>query len=162
MLNPDVQALPGSHKDARAVDGQPSARGGDRRIRWRKVSSPDFSNGAVACAREPRDGTEIDAPPGAAVPDRAFLVDQVAAAALIIRREAFEQVQRFDERFYPAWYEDVDFCWKLKRAGWEVYFAPQAKFVHEGGYSAVALGNRAFPYSYYCNQARYAKSGSEP
>ena len=54
-------------------------------------------------------------------------MDQVAAAALIIRREAYEHVQQFDEHFYPAWYEDVDFCWKLRRAGWEVYFAPQAE-----------------------------------
>lgn len=89
--------------------------------------------------------------------ERLIRVDQVAAAALIIRREAYEQVQHFDEDFYPAWYEDVDFCWKLRRAGWEVHFAPQAKFLHEGGYSAVALGNKAFPYAYYCNQARYAK-----
>src|SRR5262245_15943969 len=37
-------------------------------------------------------------------------VDQPAAAALMIRRAAYEEIGGFDEQFYPAWYEDVDFC----------------------------------------------------
>src|SRR5215467_8968653 len=98
---------------------------------------------------------------GCAPPDltrpRICRVEQVAAAALIIRREAYDDAGRFDEQFYPAWYEDVDFCWKLKRRGWETYFAPQAEFLHDGGYSTAALGTEAFPYSYYRNQARYAQ-----
>jgi GT2 family glycosyltransferase len=84
------------------------------------------------------------------------LVDQPAAAAMLIRREAYNAIGGFDERFYPAWYEDVDFCCRLKSAGWEVYFAPEAEFIHEGGYSAKALGPAAFIGAYYRNQLRYA------
>src|SRR5262249_14378353 len=55
------------------------------------------------------------------------------------------------------WYEDVDFCQRLKAHGWDVYFAPNAEFVHEGGYSADALGPENFTRAYYSNQVRYAR-----
>jgi len=82
-------------------------------------------------------------------------VGQAAAAALLVRREAYAAIGGFDERFVPAWYEDVDFCKSLNLAGWEVHFCREAEFVHEGGYSARALGSSAFAAAYYRNQLRY-------
>lgn len=82
-------------------------------------------------------------------------VGQAAAAALLVRREAYIAIGGFDERFVPAWYEDVDFCKSLSLAGWEVHFCREAEFVHEGGYSARALGASAFAAAYYRNQLRY-------
>jgi GT2 family glycosyltransferase len=87
----------------------------------------------------------------------AIAVDQPAAAALMVRRDAYDEVGGLDEQFYPAWYEDVDFCRRLKSAGWNIYFAPQARFIHEGGYSASALGAESFARAYYSNQVRYAR-----
>ena len=84
-------------------------------------------------------------------------VEQPAAAALMVRRDAFEDVNGFDERFFPAWYEDVDFCDRLKTQGWEIYFVREAEFLHEGGYSAGVLGARHFADAYYHNQLRYAQ-----
>jgi GT2 family glycosyltransferase len=84
-------------------------------------------------------------------------VDQPAAAALMIRRDAFDDIGGFDERFFPAWYEDVDFCQRLKSRGWEIYFSPEAEFQHEGGYSAGKLGAKEFAAAYYHNQLRYAQ-----
>jgi GT2 family glycosyltransferase len=83
--------------------------------------------------------------------------DQPAAAALMVRRTAFDELRGFDEQFYPAWYEDVDFCRRLKTHGWTVHFMPEARFIHEGGYSAQALGASAFARAYYRNQLRYAR-----
>jgi GT2 family glycosyltransferase len=158
ILNPDVRALPGSvlllealmerHPDAGAIGGYVG-----RKYLPRKFPTPrslvleNLGLGASISAGAVYDRTSASI----------FPVDQVAAAALMIRREAYDNVGRFDEQFYPAWYEDVDFCWKLKRRGWQAYFAPQAEFLHDGGYSAAALGTEAFPYSYYRNQARYAE-----
>lgn len=85
------------------------------------------------------------------------IVGQPAAAAMLIRREAFNEIGGFDEIFFPAWYEDVDFCARLRTARWDTYFAPHAKFLHEGGYSAKALGPRAFTSAYYRNQIRYGE-----
>src|SRR4030095_13094409 len=84
-------------------------------------------------------------------------VEQPAAAALMVRRDAYEEVGGFDEQFFPAWYEDVDFCRRLKDNGCEIYFARNAEFVHEGGYSADTMGSQQFLRSYYANQLRYAR-----
>ncbi|MBI2149061.1 MAG: hypothetical protein HYU27_00450 [Acidobacteria bacterium] len=92
----------------------------------------------------------------------AVRVDQPAAAALMVRRDAYEEVGGFDEQFYPAWYEDVDFCKRLKTRGWEIYFIPRAEFLHAGGYSAEALGSEKFAGAYYGNQVRYARKHLGP
>lgn len=84
-------------------------------------------------------------------------VGQAAAAALLVRRDAYASAGGFDEQFIPAWYEDVDFCRCLRSAGWEVRFAREAEFVHEGGYSARALGASDFAAAYYRNQLRYIR-----
>ena len=86
-----------------------------------------------------------------------FSVDQPAAAALMIRRDAYDDAGGFDEQFYPAWYEDVDFCLRIKALGWEIFFVPAAEFLHTGGYSAGALGSESFVRAYYSNQMRYAR-----
>lgn len=82
-------------------------------------------------------------------------VGQAAAAALLVRREAYSAANGFDERFFPAWYEDVDFCRSLRAQGWQVRFAREAEFIHEGGYSARTLGSSDFAAAYYRNQLRY-------
>src|SRR5207244_7100058 len=97
------------------------------------------------------------APRAALQLSEAISVEQPAAAALMIRREAYESVGGFDEQFYPAWYEDVDFCCRLKAEGWEIYYAPKAEFLHQGGYSVGALGSESFVRAYYGNQMRYAR-----
>ena len=84
-------------------------------------------------------------------------VEQPAASALMIRREAYDRVGGFDERFHPAWYEDVDFARSLAADGWEAWVAPDAGFEHEGGYSALVLGTERFMAAYYTNQIRYAR-----
>ena len=75
--------------------------------------------------------------------ERPVQVDQPAAACLMVRGEAFEQLGGMDERFYPAWFEDVDFCLRLHAAGWKVYLVPGAVFRHTGGVSRDRLGARA-------------------
>ncbi len=63
-------------------------------------------------------------------PVRKFIV----GAALLVRREAFEQVGGFDPSFF-MFYEEVDLCWRLQEAGWGVAMCPEARFVHVGGTS---------------------------
>jgi hypothetical protein len=47
-------------------------------------------------------------------PMRAQAIEQPAGAFLMFRREAWKQVGGFDERFWPIWFEDVDFCARLR------------------------------------------------
>jgi len=59
-------------------------------------------------------------------------VDWVAMTAVAIRREAFEAIGGFDERFF-FFVEDVDLCRRLADAGWQVWFEPRAEFMHIWG-----------------------------
>jgi len=63
------------------------------------------------------------------------------AAALLLRREAFEQVGGFDESFF-MYGEDADLCARLRDAGWRVAVCPEARFVHVGGASTRGEGER--------------------
>ncbi len=61
-------------------------------------------------------------------------VDQPMAASLLIRREVIEQVGGMDEAF-PIFFNDVDLCYRIKQAGWKIYFTPDAQVIHHGGAS---------------------------
>lgn len=56
-------------------------------------------------------------------------VDEVSGACMIVRRAAIDQVGLLDEAFF-LYFEDVDWCLRLKRAGWKVYYVPAARVVH--------------------------------
>jgi len=53
----------------------------------------------------------------------------VTAACMVLRREAFDEVGGFDEAFEVA-FNDVDFCLKLRRAGWRIVWTPDAELYH--------------------------------
>lgn len=74
--------------------------------------------------------------------DRPRVVPWVLGAVLAIRRRAFGQVGGFDPSFF-LYSEEVDLCWRLRRAGWEIHFAPVTEVVHVGGATAGRLGPRA-------------------
>ena len=63
-------------------------------------------------------------------------VDWVIGAALVLRREALEQVGLFDEEFF-LYSGGVDLQRRLRRAGWETHYFPEAAVVHhESQFSA--------------------------
>jgi N-acetylglucosaminyl-diphospho-decaprenol L-rhamnosyltransferase len=61
-------------------------------------------------------------------------VDWVSGACFMARRSAFEQVGGFDEAYF-MYAEDVDLCWRLGRAGWQVAYVPAAEVTHAQGVS---------------------------
>ena len=93
--------------------------------------------------------------------DRPFDVEQPAAAALAVRRDVFSGVGGFDERFVPAWFEDVDLCHRLRGRGRIVYW-PASRFVHAGGAAARRLGYVRFLPVYYRNALRYWRKHHGP
>lgn len=63
-------------------------------------------------------------------------VDWVMGAALVLRREALDEVGLFDEDFF-LYSEEVDLQFRLRQAGWEVHYFPDASVVHhESQFSA--------------------------
>jgi GT2 family glycosyltransferase len=87
--------------------------------------------------------------------DRAGEVEQPAAACLMVRRSALEKIGGFDERFIPAWFEDVDLCKRIHDAGGKILYEPEARFVHEGGISLRTLAPEEFLRCYHRNQILY-------
>lgn len=57
-------------------------------------------------------------------------VDEVSGAAVIVRRDALESVGLLDDGFF-LYFEDIDLCRRLKRAGWRICYLPEARVVHE-------------------------------
>lgn len=56
-------------------------------------------------------------------------VDWISGAAMCLRREAWAQVGGFDEGFF-MYAEDMDWCLRARRAGWGIYYLPQAVVMH--------------------------------
>ena len=84
------------------------------------------------------------------------LSGQPAAALWLVRRSAWEEAGSLDERFHPAWFEDVDFCLRLIKLGWKFLFAEEAgKVYHKGGSSLDTLGFSGFLRKYYRNLLRF-------
>ena len=56
-------------------------------------------------------------------------VDWVSGACMVVRREAVDDAGFLDERFFLYW-EDTDWCKRIKASGWKVIYYPQASIVH--------------------------------
>lgn len=67
-------------------------------------------------------------------PDLEMEVDSLVGACMLVRREAFEMVGGFDERFF-LYGEDLDLCLRMKNNGWAVWYFPNAVITHYKGRS---------------------------
>jgi GT2 family glycosyltransferase len=62
-------------------------------------------------------------------------VDWLVGACLIVRREVVEQVGRMDEAYF-MYSEELDWCRRIKTAGWRIVYLPEARFLHHIGKSS--------------------------
>jgi N-acetylglucosaminyl-diphospho-decaprenol L-rhamnosyltransferase len=70
-------------------------------------------------------------------------VEGLLGACLMVRRQAAEQVGFLDERFV-LYCEEVDWCIRLRRAGWDLWYTPAATVLHHSGQSAKLAPARSF------------------
>lgn len=66
--------------------------------------------------------------------DAPFYVDHPLGAAMLVRTEAVEQVGLLDEG-YRIYCEEIDWCWRMRRAGWRALCVPAARVIHHTGRS---------------------------
>ena len=66
-------------------------------------------------------------------------VEQPMFSAIMIRRQAWDQIGPLDERF-PIFFNDVDWCMRAKQKGWETWFLAEAKVIHHHGQSTKHMG----------------------
>jgi GT2 family glycosyltransferase len=59
-------------------------------------------------------------------------VDSLCGAAMVVRREVLDRVGLMDETYF-MYGDDIDWCYRIKHAGWKVYYLPEAEVIHYGG-----------------------------
>ncbi len=68
-------------------------------------------------------------------PDEAYPVDCLVGAFMFVRRTAIDQVGMLDEQFF-MYGEDIDWCYRIKQAGWVIYYYPETQILHLKGASS--------------------------
>ncbi len=62
--------------------------------------------------------------------------DYVSGAAILLRRDLFRQLDGFDARYAPAYYEDTDLAFAVRAAGKKVFYEPRSTVIHFEGITA--------------------------
>lgn len=79
------------------------------------------------------------------IPSSVAAVDWVTGAAMLVRREAIDDVGQMDEGFF-LYYEDVEWCHRMRDHGWEVLLEPAARVTHHLGGATAPAGRVAEAY----------------
>ncbi len=61
-------------------------------------------------------------------------VDQPQGAALLVKSQVLEEIGLLDEKFV-MFFNDVDFCFRIKKEGWKIYFLAESEVLHIKGAS---------------------------
>jgi GT2 family glycosyltransferase len=147
LMNPDVEIQRGTLAQLVAsLDDRPDVgaasvvqRGADGTLlpSIRRFPSPARDLGeALFCPRWPvlRHVQELDMEYDRYFEERP--ADWVSGAFLVARREVVEGVGLMDERFF-LYSEEIDWCYRIRRAGWEILHLPVMEITHHcGGYAA--------------------------
>lgn len=83
-------------------------------------------------------------------------VDILGGACLLVRREILDQIGYLDEDFF-MYAEEIDLCYRIQRAGWRLYWTPQAEVVHLGGQSTQQVPTEMFLNLYGSNIKYFRK-----
>jgi len=93
--------------------------------------------------------------------DQVNEVKAISGSCMMIRSQVVEQIGYLDERYF-AYQEDADFCFAARKAGWKIFYVPDARVLHYGGeggsrkrpYFAIYQWHRSYYLYYKKNLAR--------
>jgi GT2 family glycosyltransferase len=167
MLNPDTVVRPGA---VRALVDFLNAHP-DVGLAGSRFENPDGSEWPIAF-RFPSALSEIEAGvawgplsrvlqrwavPRVMTP-RAQPMDWGAGASVMIRRSVLEAIGGLDERFF-LYYEETEFFWRARQAGFAAWYVPQSRVMHIVGQSTKVterdVGPRRLPKYWFESRARY-------
>lgn len=97
------------------------------------------------------------APP---VSGEACETDWLSGACIIVRREVFRDIGLLDEGYF-TYFEDVDFCFNARKAGWPIWYVPTSRVVHLIGRSTgitVSKPKRLPSYSFEARRRYFLKN----
>ena len=68
-------------------------------------------------------------------PDSSQSIDCLVGAFMLVRHSVIDQVGMLDEKFF-MYGEDIDWCYRIKQAGWQIHYHPEAEIIHYKGASS--------------------------
>lgn len=89
--------------------------------------------------------------------DQPFQSDKIIGASILFRREVIEQAGFLDEQFF-MYFEETDWCFRVRKAGWEIWQVPEAVIVHIYGGSAGGENARLMLHYVKSQQQYYRKN----
>ncbi len=84
-------------------------------------------------------------------------VDYCSGALLATRRTLFNEIGGFDELYCPAYYEDTDYCFKLRARGYRVYYQPESRVIHVEGATSGVSATEGIKCYQSINKAKFAE-----
>jgi N-acetylglucosaminyl-diphospho-decaprenol L-rhamnosyltransferase len=72
-----------------------------------------------------------------------FAIDHPLGAAMMVRWEAIQEVGLLDESFF-MYCEEIDWCWRMKQAGWRIYCVPRSVITHHEAQSTRQFRDEMF------------------
>ena len=83
-------------------------------------------------------------------------VDYVTGAGMAMRRSDWQRLGGFDEGFFPAYFEDLDLCLRVRASGLRCVFVPQAQLHH---HESTATGKQSGAFYFYYHRNRWRMIG---
>lgn len=147
-----------SHPDA-AMCG-PQLLYGDGSKQTSTGTYPELFNELVSgnlarlLSRKPAAGAKRDA-------DAPGTVDFIIGACMFVRKAAIDDAGMLDEDYF-FFYEEIDWCYRLTKAGWQIWHLPAVEVFHFGGQSTKNINLRARVESWRSRYLYFRKTGSLP
>lgn len=151
LLNPDTYVAPGTLQAlVDFLDKTPEAGAVGARILNPDGSLQISSHPRPTLSRELWRMFHLDSlspyaeyPPSKWETNQAQEVDVLIGACLMLRKDVLDQVGFLDEDYF-MYSEEVDLCYRVQRAGWRLFWVPQAEVVHFGGQSTQQVPTEMF------------------
>ncbi len=166
LLNPDAQVRPGAIAElARFLEARP-----DVGIAGSSFERPDGNDWPIAF-RFPTRLSEVEAGLQWGLVTRLLhrwvvvrrmtnspqQVDWISGASMLIRRAVLESIGGLDENYF-LYFEETDFCYRARRAGFSTWYVPQSRVMHMGGQSTLATDSgspKRLPAYWFESRRRY-------
>ena len=84
------------------------------------------------------------------------------SCAIMIPRAIFQKVGLFDSGFYPLYFDDFDFCLRVKNSGFKIVYLPSAVFWHGVGKTTQKFPSKKVYYWWYKNKIRFLLKNAAP
>lgn len=168
LLNPDTVVHPGALESLVAFLEQHPRVG----LVGPRLLNPDGTRQAAAFRFPTLLMTMLDLfPPGEVLPGRLyeswwhgrypqeqhelpFAIDHPLGACMLVRRTTLEQVGSLDAHYF-MYSEEVEWCWRIRQAGWAIWQVPAARVTHVGGAATSQFRHTMFV-ALWQSRARFA------